>query len=125
MRCACRSRRTYAACCGPYLAGEANAPTAEALMRSRFTGYAIGAMDYVARTWHPSTRPSDLSVDPKTTWVALQIVETAAGGERDDTGTVHFRASFRTPTGRNVLEEVSRFTRLNGAWVYVDGEILA
>ncbi|WP_211283123.1 YchJ family metal-binding protein [Serinibacter salmoneus] len=93
-------------------------------MRSRFTAYALGDLAYVARTWHPSTRPADLSPDPDTTWVALQIVETTAGRESDDTGTVHFRASFRTPTGRDVLEEISRFTRQNGAWVYVDGDIL-
>ncbi|PFG20919.1 SEC-C motif-containing protein [Serinibacter salmoneus] len=122
--CPCRSRRPFADCCAPYLTGEQNAPTAEALMRSRFTAYALGDLAYVARTWHPSTRPADLSPDPDTTWVALQIVETTAGRESDDTGTVHFRASFRTPTGRDVLEEISRFTRQNGAWVYVDGDIL-
>lgn len=118
--CPCRSRRPFDECCGPVLAGAATPPTAEALMRSRFTAYARGDVDHVLRTWHPRTRPADLVLDDDLAWVALQIVSATDGGP---VGTVHFRASYRSPTGRGVLEETSRFERVDGEWRYVDGDV--
>ncbi|WP_313556028.1 YchJ family protein [Miniimonas arenae] len=123
-RCPCRSGRPFAECCGPFLAGGL-ALTAEALMRSRYTAYALGDEDHVLRTWHPDTAPSVLDLSDGVTFVGLQVVDTVAGGVDDDAGTVHFRAAYRTETGREVLEEISRFVRLDGAWLYVDGDILS
>lgn len=120
--CPCRSRLSLGECCGPYLAGEL-APTAVALMRSRFTAYARRDVDHLRRTWHPSTRPDDLTLDDDVRWVALQIVDTDRGGPDDATGTVHFRAVHRSPTGRGVLEEVSTFVRPGGVWLYVAGDV--
>ena len=48
--CPCVSGNSYDECCGPYIAGNAAAPTAEALMRSRFTAFASGRLDYIERT---------------------------------------------------------------------------
>lgn len=94
-------------------------------MRSRYTANVRGDEQYLRRTWHPETCPADLTPDPELTWVALQIVQTQGGGPADQDGTVHFRASYRTPQGRDVLEEVSTFTRLAGRWVYVTGDVRA
>ncbi|TGO05529.1 YchJ family protein [Serinibacter arcticus] len=120
-RCPCRSRLPHAECCGPYLAG-APAPTAVALMRSRFTAYALRDIEHLRRTWHASSRPEDLDLDDTVAWVGLQIVGTTRGGESDSTGTVHFRASYRSATDRGVLEEVSTFVRNAGTWFYVAGD---
>lgn len=120
-RCPCRSRRTYAQCCGPYLAGEP-APTAVALMRSRFTAYALRDARHLLRTWHPSSRPEELDLDGAVAWVGLQVVDATRGGEGDSTGTVHFRASYRSASDRGVLEEVSTFVRNAGVWFYVAGD---
>ena len=119
--CPCESGSSYAACCGPVLAGQV-AETAEALMRSRYTAYAVGDLDHVFRTWHPRTRPTHLTTDPGTTWLGLRVLATSGGGPGDDTGTVEFRATFRTTGDRRVLHESSRFQRRRGRWVYVDGD---
>jgi SEC-C motif-containing protein len=120
--CPCDSRILYAECCGPLHAGAA-APTALALMRSRFSAFALGDAGYLARTWHPSTRPASLDLDDDTRWRRLQIVDTVDGEADDATGVVEFRASYLTPEGGGLLHERSRFTHDAGRWVYVDGDI--
>ena len=121
--CPCGSRRSYSGCCGLVHAGRP-AESAEALMRSRFSAFALGLAAYLLESWHPDTRPPALDLDDGTQWRRLQIVDTAAGGPADETGIVEFRASYRTPGGSGVLHERSRFARLDGAWRYVDGDIV-
>ena len=119
--CPCGSGREYGACCGPTHEG-APAPTAEALMRSRFSAFARGLPEYVLASWHPSTRPASLELDEHTVWRRLQIVDTVAGGPDDDEGFVEFRASYRDPDGGGLLHERSRFVRVAGRWAYLDGD---
>ena len=120
-RCPCGGG-AYAACCGPLHVG-APARTAEALMRSRFSAFALGLAGYLTETWDPSTRPAALDLDERVEWRRLQIVDTARGGEDDGIGVVEFRAAFRGPDGAGVLHERSRFARSGGRWVYVDGDV--
>jgi SEC-C motif-containing protein len=120
--CPCGSGAPYAACCGPVHDG-ARAPTAQALVRSRYAAYAIGRLDHVFRTWHPRTRPDDLEPTPAITWTGLTILSTADGGPGDATGRVEFEARYETPEGAGVLHEDSRFERRAGRWVYVDGVV--
>ncbi|MFG1923022.1 YchJ family protein [Cryptosporangium sp. NPDC048952] len=120
-RCPCGSRREYAECCGPYHRGGA-APTAEALMRSRYSAFARNLAPYLLGTWHPSTRPDHLELDAGITWRALQIVDTVDGAAGDDAGVVEFRAVARTADGERLEQhERSTFTRVQGRWLYVDG----
>jgi SEC-C motif domain protein len=98
--------------------------TAEALMRSRFDAFARGDVDHLLASWHPSTRPDALELEPDVEWRRLQIVDTVAGGPDDAEGVVEFRASYRAPDGAGLLHERSRFARIDGRWVYVDGDIL-
>ncbi|MEW1953810.1 YchJ family protein [Terrabacter sp. NPDC080008] len=121
--CPCGSRTAYAACCGPLLAGERAAATAEALMRSRYTAFAVGDAAYLLRTWHPRTRPDTVDLQPGTRWTGLEVVRTERGGPDDDEGVVEFVASWLEPAGqRGRLHEVSSFGRRAGRWLYVDGE---
>lgn len=92
-------------------------------MRSRYSAFATGRLDYVLRTWHPRTRPIDLPSTPEVTWLGLEVLRTVHGGAFDDIGTVEFRARFHTPGGNNVMHETSRFLRRAGRWVYVDADI--
>ncbi|WP_404377954.1 YchJ family protein [Vreelandella aquamarina] len=117
--CPCGSGTSLALCCQPYHRGEAVAPTPEALMRSRYTAFALDQRDYLLATWHPTTRPEQLLPDAGTQWVALTIED--APPVQDGQGTVHFRATFREHNGWHVLEEVSRFIWQEGRWWYVDG----
>lgn len=121
MRCPCTSGDTYDACCGPVLAGQATAPTAVRLMRSRFTAFATGDVAYLLRSWHPSTRPDDLVLDPHTRWTRLDILDTGAGGPFDTAGVVEFEAFYREEGARASMRERSRFVRENRIWTYVDG----
>ncbi|GAA3142279.1 YchJ family protein [Streptomyces echinatus] len=116
--CPCGLPRPYDACCGRFHAGSASAPTAELLMRSRYSAFVRGDAAYLLRTWHPRTRPGRLDLDPRTKWTGLEILDTAEGSAFHPTGTVTFRASYRGGS----LHERSRFERVDGAWVYVDGE---
>ncbi|MFI2763045.1 YchJ family protein [Streptomyces echinatus] len=116
--CPCGLPRPYDACCGRFHAGSASAPTAELLMRSRYSAFVRGNAAYLLRTWHPRTRPGRLDLDPRTKWTGLEILDTAEGSAFHPTGTVTFRASYHGGS----LHERSRFERVDGAWVYVDGE---
>lgn len=109
--CPCGSA-SYDECCGPLHRGEKQADTAEELMRSRYSAYALGDTDYVWRTWHPRTRPEQVPPDPAARWIDLEIIES---GE----DTVEFRARHTT----GVLHERSRFERRAGRWFYVDGTL--
>jgi SEC-C motif-containing protein len=119
-RCPCGTGLAYGECCGPFLGGEALPPTAERLMRSRFTAYAVRDRAYLLHTWHPTTRPSDLILDADTEWFRLDIIGRTAGGLLDSTGTVDFRAYHRTAGVRGEQRENSRFTRVDRRWCYLD-----
>lgn len=121
-RCPCLSGNPYGECCGPLHDG-APAPTAERLMRSRFSAFALGLPEYLLSSWHPSTRPDELTLDPDQRWTRLDVVDTRSGGPFDSRGTVAFRAWWRSGTERGVLEETSEFVREGGRWSYVDGVV--
>ncbi len=122
LTCPCDGAREYAHCCQPIHRGELEAATPEALMRSRYSAFALGLIDYLRHSWAPETCPVDLELDPAQRWTRLRILDApAVEGER---GVVHFRAHYRYGEERDFLEERSRFRREAGRWVYVDGEIL-
>jgi SEC-C motif-containing protein len=126
-QCPCGSGRSLDICCGPYLAGS-SAPTAEALMRSRFTAYARGDADYLQRT---SAGPALIAFDRAdivasfgtTEWIGLEIRSTEAGGVDDTLGYVSFTARFRQSGKIRALSERSEFRRLGGEWRYCSGEV--
>ncbi|MEU5523159.1 YchJ family metal-binding protein [Streptomyces sp. NPDC047860] len=118
--CPCGLPEAYEACCGRFHAGAAAAPTAERLMRSRYCAFVRRDGAYLLRTWHPRTRPERIDFDPGMRWTGLEILAGEGGSAFHSTGTVTFRASYRGGS----LHERSRFERVDGAWVYVDGEFL-
>lgn len=122
-RCPCLSGLTYGECCGRAHAGEP-AATAEALMRSRFSAFALGDVDYLLHTWHPHTRPGTLELDADLRWYRLDIGAVSAGGPLDHAGEVEFTAYYRSPEGAGSQHEHSHFTREGGRWLYRDGRAL-
>lgn len=123
--CPCGSGATWSDCCRDVVTGGSHAATAEALLRSRYCAFVVGAEDHLWRTWHPRTRPDRVTTDARVRWSGLSVLATEAGGPDDDEGTVHFAARLRTGQGPDVLEERSRFLRRGGRWTYVDGDRLA
>ena len=80
--CPCGLPAAYDRCCGRFHRGEP-APTAEVLMRARYTAYAREDGAYLLASWHSSTRPATLPFDPSLRWTRLQVVATTGGGLLD------------------------------------------
>ena len=120
--CACGSGQPYAECCGQWHAGwaaGAYAPTPEALMRSRYSAYVLGLIDYLLATWHPSTSPGELALSP-VKWLGLEVRHAEQAG---DAGVVEFVARCRDSSGAQRMHETSRFVRQDGRWYYIDGDM--
>lgn len=119
--CPCGSGRELDNCCLPAVRGEREPDTAEALMRSRYTAYVLGELDYIVETNHSSTRDE---VDREeierwstgSDWLGLSILDTEAGGSEDAEGTVTFTARYRYEGTTHTHRERSRFERENSAW---------
>ena len=129
---------SFASCCGPFLAGESIPPTAEQLMRSRYSAYTLGDEAYLRATWHASTLPLAAIVDPdeKLQWLGLEVKSALRLRQRKanlpdeqqpaDSDTVEFVARFKVGGRAHRLHEVSRFVREPDSlgvlrWFYVDG----
>lgn len=123
MECPCGSGKSYNQCCRLYHDGKA-APTAESLMRSRYTAYVLRNGAYLHRSWHPTTRPNKkslLQLTP-TDWQGLTVVRTEQGSEQDTNGIVEFIAHYQEAGIAQQLHETSRFVREAGKWYYVNGD---
>jgi SEC-C motif domain protein len=116
--CPCGLGDAYDACCGR-LHGGTPAPTAQSLMRARYSAFATGDARYLLATWHPSARPRTLTLDPAMRWTRLAVLETDGGGLFETAGTVRFRAVYVRQGQRGVLTETSRFVRHDGRWTYL------
>jgi SEC-C motif-containing protein len=121
--CPCGSTAPYDACCGPLHRGEGVAQTAEQLMRSRYAAYARRLDGYLLATWHPSTRPVSLDLDPGMLWQRLEILGVVGGAAGESEGEVEFRAHYRLHGASGDLHERSRFVRRGGRWLYLDGDL--
>ena len=124
---------SLATCCGPYIDGTAIAPTAEALMRSRYTAYGQRNEPYLLATWHASTRPTEpiMSEEEKVQWLGLEVKSSLRLRQRKaeaqpNEDFVEFVARLRVNGRGQRLHELSRFLREPGEgglrWFYVDGE---
>ncbi|MEX2366101.1 MAG: YchJ family metal-binding protein [Pseudohongiellaceae bacterium] len=122
--CICCSGKTFSECCEPFLSYWAEPKTPKQLVRSRYAAYALGKhTEYLIKTWHPHTARSISIADldmPETRWKGLEIMETRQKG---DIGIVEFKAVFSTQDGPDETHhERSVFHRLNGKWLYLEGE---
>jgi SEC-C motif-containing protein len=118
--CPCGGGR-YAACCGRWIATGVPAPSAEALMRSRYTAFVLDAREHLLATWHPRTRPATIEApEPGLRWLGLEVRRY----ERQDAdhATVEFVARSKLGGRAHRLHETSRFVREEGRWTYLDGD---
>ncbi len=127
--CPCGSGRSYEDCCGPYISGSKKAPTAEALMRSRYSAYAKHEVDHIVATCvRDGSRDIDVEQtkrwSEKSQWLGLRIVSSEKGGPSDTEGTVEFIASYVMDGLKDEHRERAKFVRKDGDWLYDDGEIV-
>ena len=108
----------FEVCCAPFHAGAA-APDAESLMRSRYSAFVRGDVQYLLATWHSSQRPASLALQDGAQWLGLEIKAHQTTGE--GRAQVEFVARFRVAGRATRQHERSRFVREDGRWYYVDG----
>ena len=127
--CPCGSGRALADCCGPIIDGSRPAPTAEALMRSRYSAYVTGDIKFIENSLaqkkrHKFDHDSALNWSESSQWKGLTIHEVEAGGEEDEQGIVEFTAAFELSGEAQEHRERAQFHREDGAWMYVDGDVM-
>lgn len=125
--CPCGSGDPLATCCLPVIKGERSAATAADLMRSRYTAFTIGEVDYIATSHHPETRDSVDRDEVQTwskesEWLGLEIFDTEAGGTDDDDGVVVFTARYRYQGHVHDHVERALFRRDGSEWKFYDAE---
>ena len=129
MKCYCCSDIEFADCCQPFTGGISKPLTAEKLMRSRYSAYAIAAVEYLVKTTHPSMRKfhdaeAIESWAKSSIWEKLEIVAKSGGEVKDKAGVVEFKAYFAdAESGAQVHHEISSFRKELGRWFFVDGKI--
>ena len=123
--CLCGSEINQADCCALFHSGTKTASTAEALMRSRFSAYAMQNAAYLLETWDSNKRPDniDFSKEGDVEWSKLEIVNKKKGGEKDSKGFVEFKAYYTLDGDEYVMNEISRFVKKEGKWLYLDGVV--
>lgn len=127
--CPCGSGRSYAECCEPYITGIQLPPTAEALMRSRYSAYVEHAINYILET---CTQDNKNPIDPKQTkewsersrWLGLKILSAEKGAVSDTEGSVEFEAIYERDGLKDVYHEKAQFKKQDGKWLYDEGDIV-
>jgi len=119
--CPCGSVAGYEACCRRWHEGAQRlmAPSAEALMRSRYSAHALGLASYLLDTWHPRTRPSGMAPPPPgLRWIGLEVRRVTP---LDDAhAAVGFVARSKIGGRAERMHVTSRFERVDGRWLYVE-----
>jgi SEC-C motif-containing protein len=121
--CPCGSSKMYQECCEPYLLNKTLAPTAEALMRSRYTAYTKADIDYIERTMKgPALIQFDKN-ESKTwaneiEWLGLTVIQAT---QHENRGTVEFVARYKAVHQKHIIHEKSEFILENGTWYYTNG----
>ena len=127
-KCPCGSGSEFSACCEPIITGKTPAPTAEALMRSRYSAHVKGIYEYLGTSMHPDMR-GELSVDEikewseQISWTGLEILDSKNGSENDVTGEVEFVAKYTLGGVPQELREHSFFRKEGDDWYYVEGVV--
>jgi SEC-C motif-containing protein len=127
-RCPCGLHLDYSDCCGLYLSNKAIPKTAEALMRSRYTAYTLGNMDYIKRTMQgkPLVGFNEIEAAKRSEsiqWLGLKVIKTCQQDEH--TGIVEFIANYMENGWVKAIREISQFQVIHGCWFYVDGELIS
>ncbi|MGR9107685.1 MAG: YchJ family protein [Gammaproteobacteria bacterium] len=124
--CRCGSGLPYPECCGPLHDGSVHALTAEQLLRSRFSAYALRNANYLMGTWDPVSRPAQIDFseeDNPVEWVCLEILRCKKGAATDRKGIIEFKAYSLVDGNERMMHEVSQFRKIENRWFYCEGEI--
>ena len=128
MSCPCGNQESFEICCEPFVLGKTLPETAEKLMRSRYTAYTLGNIDYIQDTLAPESSDEFDTEEAKdwaknAKWKKLKILSTKKGGPEDKRGTVEFTATYEQDGETIDHHETSQFRRTaEGRWLFVEGD---
>lgn len=127
--CPCGSSKELEACCGQYISGGVKAPTAESLMRARYTAYALAKVDYILKTHDSKTRDEISKEETKawaesSTWEGLDVIRTVKGSAEDSDGIVEFKAYYKQNGVKHTHHEEAYFIKKRGAWYFQDCKMI-
>ncbi|WP_264538112.1 YchJ family protein [Flavobacterium sp. N1736] len=120
-KCFCDTGLLFQDCCGLYLENNQKAPTALALMRSRYSAYVMHNADYLLETTYVSERQyyskeEILNWATSNKWQKLKILSFTKN-------TVEFKAHFLDANNKSQIHyEFSTFKSENNQWFYLDGK---
>jgi SEC-C motif-containing protein len=122
--CPCGANKNYIDCCGPFITGTASPNTPEQLMRSRYSAYSKGNIDYIVNTMQdPASTNFDYDAAKAwagtITWLGLKVIKS---NSYQDKGFVEFIASYLQDNKKNKIHEISQFSFIEGKWYYTDGK---
>ena len=128
-QCPCKSGKQFGECCGPILSGGSKAETAEALMRARYSAYAVGDIGFLKRSATSAgleefDEDSSAAWSRAATWHGLEVVKTEGGGAGDKTGVVEFRALYTANGEFCNHHESATFVREGGERKFNDGHFV-
>lgn len=126
-KCYCGSGIEFSQCCEPVLVDVANAKTAEALMRSRYSAYVLKDYGHLYESLHPEHRKD---YDEKATkqwaesasWLNFEVLNTIEGKETDEKGEVEFIVEFKVQNEKIKHHEKAAFLKEENNWYFVEGE---
>lgn len=124
--CKCGNALSLESCCLPLINNQKIATTPELLMRSRYTAYALGQIDYIAKTMAKNALEGfnyENAVDDVRLfkWLKLDIINSS---NESNYGVVEFKAWYRLDGKKYLLHEISQFELIDGIWFYVDGKMI-
>lgn len=125
--CPCDSNKRFSQCCWPYIAGKAVPPSAETLMRSRYTAYSRANIAYIEATQRGQAAARFDAAEAKqwaqaAKWLGLKVLRAEHGGAKDEAGVVEFIATYKLLGQIQEIHEVSEFQKIDGRWFYIKGQ---
>ena len=127
--CCCGSGVDFDQCCGAILSGARKAGSAEALMRARYAAFVTHQVDFLHQSLHPQHRQDhDVAATKRwaesAQWMGLQVVDSQSVEGSDEEATVEFIATYKEDGIVKPHHELSRFSKHDGEWYYVDGRLV-
>lgn len=131
--CPCGSGHTYETCCKPYHEKQTVPETPEQMMRSRYTAFVLGLVDYIIATTHRQSESYSKATAfwreqlrrycKQTEFVGLEVLSASPVTPQSTQGTVHFIASLKLdpitkPETVTRQEEHSQFLKVGGRWLF-------
>ncbi|MCP5509002.1 MAG: SEC-C domain-containing protein [Chlamydiales bacterium] len=118
--CPCHSGKPYADCCQSFHLGFPP-PTALALMRSRYSAYALGLVDYIIHTTHSAKKPDRKEIEAFCNVTRFADLEILDVDEKEDEASIKFKATLLQGKHDVSFVEKSAFIKENNHWFYVSG----